>query len=107
MKNIVIKIIILLFLSFSAHSKSNIVGAWGSFDCGEMLSKYDSGEAYKEVIQTYMNGMLTGLFISTNTVTYSSQPALVLTTINYCRANPLKTFHKAIVETFIKVNEPN
>ena len=107
MKNtLVIQVIIILFLSFSAHSKSNIQGSWGSDDCGKVLSDFESDTDLSFAIKNYMNGVLTGMFWITETMTYSSQPAMELETMNYCRANPLEHFINAIRHTFYKVSEP-
>jgi hypothetical protein len=105
---LVIQVIIILFLSFSAHSKtkSNLQGGWGADDCGEVLSYFDRDENTQSIIRNYMNGALTGMFWATDTMTYSSQPAMELETINYCRANPLKRFIDAIEHTYLIVSEP-
>jgi len=104
---LIAKVIIILFLSFSAHSKQfNIIGGWGSTDCGEVLKDYDNSEVLNIVIQSYLNGVLTGMFIESSTGTTASSSALELNTINYCRANPLDTFIQAIKKTFYKVAKP-
>ena len=108
MKNtLVIKVIIILFLSFSAHSKqNNIIGGYGLLDCGEIISDWEKSAVFKNVYGAYLNGVLTGMFYTTNTATTSSPQALQLYTLNYCKQNPLEPFMYAIEETIQKVAQP-
>ena len=108
MKNtLVIKVIIILFLSFSSHSKqTNVIGGMGLMDCIEVMDDWHQSDVFKRAFTSYIHGALSGMFFTTNSATTTAPGVLTLLTINYCKQNPTSKLIHAIEETFQMVAEP-
>jgi len=105
-------LLILFFVLAWNVSKSEQVNRIGfaTQDCGWVVSKYESNDnnertIYKDKIDTYIWGVLTGLFMGTDRIADNppSAEALVLETINHCKNNAFDSFGKAIMITFAKM----
>ena len=97
-------LIIFFVLAWNVSKAEKIDGnIWGlgTKDCGEVISDLNIG--YEDIYTAYITGMLTGVFYESGNTSTASTEAVYLETINYCKANPLSSFTKAIYQTYIKL----
>ena len=105
-KLIVFETILIIFFvlawSLGKADKVNNLG-YGTFDCGRVVSDYDSNSTYELNLNSYIIGVISGMLIATNNFTEFSSSAIMQETINNCRKNPLKKFMRAIEDTYWKI----
>ena len=104
-KLILFKSILIIFFVLAwniAKSEGQIYGI-GMWDCGKVVTRYSEGDWEEVVIDSYIQGYITGSLIENDKLTNASGSAVSIETINYCKKNPLKQLWEASMITYYKI----